>query len=85
MSVASTNSQAMLYSAESLKAVDAIAERLREALKARALLQAKRDGRLLATEGDVWEALHDIRIADFHGEPIAYFSRNIIEGSSVKP
>jgi histone H3/H4 len=50
----------MLYSAESLRTIKALSERLGQALKRRALDRAKREGRNLVTAPDVWMALDEI-------------------------
>jgi hypothetical protein len=58
----------MLYSAEALKTIESIRERLGQVLKQHALDLAKRNGRNLVTDDDVWEALDSIDIADIFAD-----------------
>ncbi len=50
----------MLWSAESLEAIEALRERFGDTLKQIALAAAKRDGRNLVTDADVWKSLDDL-------------------------
>jgi hypothetical protein len=56
----------MLYSAEAMKAMEEIRERLGRTLKQHALDLAKRDGRKLVTEDDIWSALENLDIAEVY-------------------
>ena len=58
----------MLYSAEALRTIEAIRERLGRVLKEHALGRAKQTGRRLVTDDDVWAALDSIRVADIYSE-----------------
>jgi histone H3/H4 len=55
--VISTHSQAMLYSPESLRAIEDISEKFRQGLRQGAIDFAKHDGRNLVADEDVWKAL----------------------------
>lgn len=60
--------EAMLWSAEALKAIEAAREIFGEGLQRRARERAKRDGRNLVTDDDVAAALVDMEaVADFGG------------------
>jgi hypothetical protein len=53
----SCDSDAMLFSAESLQAIQVVKDQFGQALTQRALELAKRDGRTLVTQCDAWTAI----------------------------
>jgi histone H3/H4 len=59
----------MLYSAMSLGAVEAITGQLWRLLTRKALERAKRDGRHLVTDDDVWDALRDADLTGIFADP----------------
>jgi hypothetical protein len=60
----------MLYSAESLKMIEAIRERLGQVLSQHALDLAKQDGRRLVTDDDVLAALDRLDIAEVYADTV---------------
>jgi histone H3/H4 len=54
----------MLFSAEALKTIEALREKLGRVLRQEALELARKNGRELITDDDVWEALDRIGLSN---------------------
>lgn len=59
----------MLYSADSLRTVELISDRIRHVLKQRAIHAAITDGRALVTSKDVWAAFDKLVLSDLDFDP----------------